>query len=407
MSQFATRLVHQPDQNDNNTGAVNVPIYKATTYEYPQIGADVRFDYSRSGNPTRRAVEDQLADLEGGSRGFVFSSGMAAIHAALSIFKAGDHIIVGKQIYGGTFRLLNQFFAKWGLSITAVDTRNLKEVEAAIQDNTKAIYFEPVTNPLLEVSPVKQLAKLAHQHHLLTLVDNTFLSPYLLRPLTLGADVVIHSATKYLAGHSDVSAGAVIVKDAELAKRIYFIQNAIGAVLSPEDSNELARGIKTLGIRIDRQVANVKKLIKYLQDKQIADKIYYPGVQGLAGYTELKQEAKEAGGVFSFELNTNYDPVKFVNSLKLFKLAVSLGAVESLAELPSKMSHAELSPQEQLAAGIKPGLIRFSIGIEDSQDQIDDVAQAVAKAAKNEGKQAQWQKNRLTPSQHKLATTAI
>lgn len=382
MSHFDTRLVHEPAQNDNNTGAVTVPIYKATTFEYPQIGADVKYDYSRSGNPTRRAVEDQLADLEGGSRGFVFSSGMAAIHAALAIFKQGDHIIVGKQIYGGTFRLLHQFFARWGLSITAVDTRDLNAVENAIQDNTKAIYFEPITNPLLEVSSVKDLADLAHRHHLLTLVDNTFLSPYLLQPLELGADIVIHSATKYLSGHSDISAGAVIVKDPKLAEKIYFIQNALGAVLSPEDSNELARGIKTLSVRLDRQVENVKKLVIHLKENQIADRIYYPGLPSLPGYDELHREAKEAGGVFSFELKEKYDPVKFVNNLKLFKLAVSLGAVESLVELPSKMSHAELTPKEQLAAGIKPGLIRLSVGIEDSADQIADIDAALKQAEK-------------------------
>ena len=267
MTNFNTRLVHQPAQGDNGTGAVTVPIYKATTFEYPAVGAPIKDDYSRSGNPTRRALEDQLADLEGGYQGFCFSSGMAAIHAALAIFKQGDHIIVGDQIYGGTFRLLHQFFARWGLSITAVDTRDLAAIEGAIRPNTKAIYFEPVTNPLLQVTSVSDVAQLAHQHQLLTIVDNTFLSPYLLRPLTLGADVVIHSATKYLSGHSDVSAGAVIVKDPALARRVYFIQNALGAVLSPEDSNELARGVKTLSLRLDRQIANVKELVNYLRPR--------------------------------------------------------------------------------------------------------------------------------------------
>ena len=198
MTRFDTKLVHAPAQHDNNTGAVTTPIYKATTFAYPEIGAPVKDDYSRSGNPTRRALEEQLAALEEGTAGFAFSSGMAAIHAALAIFKQGDHLIVGNQIYGGTFRLLHQFFERWGLKITAVDTRNLAAIEAAIQPNTKAIYFEPVTNPLLQVTSVQKVAALAQQHHLLTIVDNTFLSPYLLQPLTLGADIVIHSATKYL-----------------------------------------------------------------------------------------------------------------------------------------------------------------------------------------------------------------
>ncbi|MCQ2569645.1 MAG: PLP-dependent aspartate aminotransferase family protein [Limosilactobacillus sp.] len=380
MTEFNTKLVHQPAQHDNNTGAVTVPIYKATTFKYPEVVSQVKDDYSRSGNPTRRAVEEQLAALEEGDYGFCFSSGMAAIHAALAIFKKGDHLIVGNQIYGGTFRLLHEFFKRGGLTITAVDTRDLSAIEQAIQPNTKAIYFEPVTNPLLQVTSISQVSQLAHQYNLLTIVDNTFLSPYLLRPLNLGADIVIHSATKYLSGHSDISAGAVVVKDQSLAERVYFIQNALGAVLSPEDSNELARGIKTLGIRLERQMENVKRIIHYLQESSAVQKIYYPGLADLPGYQELRKEARGAGGVFSFELTEQVNPSEFVNHLQLFKLAVSLGAVESLVELPSKMSHAELTPEEQLAAGIKPGLIRMSVGIEDYRDQISDIQQAFEKA---------------------------
>lgn len=381
MAGFNTRLVHQPRQDDNQTGAVAVPVYKATTFAYPKIGAQVKYDYSRSGNPTRNAVEEQLASLEGGDRAFVFASGMAAIHAALAIFAAGDHIVIGDQIYGGTFRIVYQYFKDRGLEFTAVDTRDLAAVEKAIQPNTKAIYFEPVTNPLLQVTPVSGIAQLAHEHGILAITDNTFLSPYLLRPLEYGADLVVHSATKYLAGHSDVSAGAVIAKGEELADRVYFVQNAIGGILSPEDSNELARGIKTLSLRLDRQMENVEAIIGFLKKQAGITKIYYPGDPDLAGYDDLRKEAKGAGGVFSCELDNDiYDPVVFVNSLQLFSLAVSLGAVESLVELPSKMSHAELSEEEQLAAGIKPGLIRFAVGIEDAADLITDIDQALAKA---------------------------
>lgn len=381
MAGFNTRLVHQPRQDDNQTGAVAVPVYKATTFAYPKIGAEVKYDYSRSGNPTRNAVEEQLAGLEGGDRAFVFASGMAAIHAALAIFAAGDHIVIGDQIYGGTFRIVYQYFKDRGLEFTAVDTRDLAAVEKAIQPNTKAVYFEPVTNPLLQVTPVSGIAKLAHEHGILAITDNTFLSPYLLRPLEYGADLVVHSATKYLAGHSDVSAGAVIAKGQELADRVYFVQNAIGGILSPEDSNELARGIKTLSLRLDRQMENVQAIIGFLKKQTGIAKIYYPGDPDLAGYDDLRKEAKGAGGVFSCELDNDiYDPVVFVNSLQLFSLAVSLGAVESLVELPSKMSHAELSEEEQLAAGIKPGLIRFAVGIEDEDDLIADINQALAKA---------------------------
>lgn len=380
---FNTKLVHAPNPQDNNTGAVTTPIYKATTFAYPEIGAKVKYDYSRSGNPTRLAVENQITALEEGAKAFVFSSGMAAIHAALALFQKGDHLIVGDQIYGGTFRLLKQFFKRWGLEVTLVDTRDLNAIEKAIKPNTKAIYFEPITNPLLQVSSIPQIASLAKKHHLLTLVDNTFLSPYLCQPLTLGADIVIHSATKYLAGHSEVSAGAVIVKNEALAKKVYFVQNAIGSILSPEEANELARGIKTLALRMDRQISNTKTIIYHLQEKEEVSVIHYPGINNFPGNKILKTEAKGAGGVFSFELNDKLvDPVKFVNSLQLFSLAVSLGAVESLVELPSKMSHAELSPEEQLAAGIKPGLIRISVGIEDVQDLIADLDQALAKARK-------------------------
>lgn len=384
MTGFNTRLVHVPAPKDNQTGAVTVPIYKATTYEYPEIGAQVKYDYSRSGNPTRQALEDQVADLEGGKHAFAFASGMAAIHAALAIFKEGDHLIVGDQIYGGTFRLLNQFFNRWGLSITTVDTRDLAAIESAIQPNTKGIYFEPVTNPLLQVTSVEDVAKLAQQHHLTTIVDNTFLSPYLSQPLTQGADVVIQSATKYLSGHSDISAGTVAVKDDQYAERIYFVQNALGGILSPEDSNELARGIKTLSLRMDRQMEDLKTIVEFLESQSVVSKINYPGLPGYPGYESLRAQAKGAGGVLSFELNDQADPVAFVNQLNYFKLAVSLGSVESLVELPSQMSHAELSPDEQLAAGIKPGLIRLSVGIEDVEDLIADLKQALLSAQRGE-----------------------
>ena len=380
MTEFNTRLVHGPAQNDNQTGAVNVPIYTSTTYRYPKIGAAVQYDYGRSGNPTRQYLEDQLAALEHGTRGLALSSGMAAIHTALAIFKAGDHIIVGDQIYGGTFRLLNQFFKRWGLSATQVDTRDPAAIERAIQPNTKAVYFEPVTNPLLQVTSIAAVAKVAKKHDLLTIVDNTFLSPYLCQPLTLGADIVIHSATKYLAGHSDVSAGAVITNDEKLGDRLYFVQNALGAVLSPEDSNLVRRGLQTLSVRMDRQQANVKAIIAHLQPLPAVKKIYYPGLLGQPGYETLSSQAKGAGGVLSIELADNVDAVKFVDSLQLFQLAVSLGSVESLVELPSKMSHAELSPAEQLKAGITPGLIRLAVGIEDQCDLIADLDQALAKA---------------------------
>jgi Cystathionine beta-lyases/cystathionine gamma-synthases len=379
MTEFNTKLVHGKPQNDNNTGAVNVPVYNSSTYIYPSVEAKVKYDYARSGNPTRNYLEEQVAGLENGYRGFAFSSGSAAIHAVLAIFKPGDHIIIGKEIYGGTFRLINEFLKRWQLEFTAVDTQNPDEIEAAIQPNTKAVYFESFTNPLLHVTSVKATAKVAQKHHILTIVDDTFLSPYLQRPLNLGADIVIHSATKYLSGHSDVIAGMVVAKDKELAERIYFNQNAIGSTLSPDDSNLVRRGIQTLAVRMDRHLENAKKIVEFLQSRKEISEIYYPGIAGTRDHEIAAEETDGFGGIVSFELADGLDSTKFVEGTKLIQLAVSLGAVESLIELPYKMTHAELSPEEQLKAGITHQLVRLSVGIEDAKDLIADLEQSLDK----------------------------
>lgn len=377
MSEFDTKLVHGKSQHDNQTGAVNVPIYNSSTYVYPRADSKVRWDYSRSGNPTRNYLEDQIAALEDGTRGFAFSSGLAAIHAVLSIFSPGDHIIIGDSIYGGTFRLINQFFERWHLEFTEVDTQDLSAVEKAIQPNTKAIYFETFTNPLLKVTSVKAISKIAKAHHLLTIVDNTFLTPYLQRPLDLGADIVVHSATKYLGGHSDVVAGIAVVKNEEIADRLYFNQNGIGSVLSPEDSNLIRRGIQTLAVRMDRHLSNAAKIVKFLQSRPEIAKVYYPGISGSLDHEIASAETNGYGGIVSFELQKGLKATKFVEGLNLIQLAVSLGAVESLVELPYKMSHAELSPEDQLAAGITHQLVRLSVGIEDPKDLIQDLSQSL------------------------------
>lgn len=377
MSEFDTKLVHGKSQHDNQTGAVNVPIYNSSTYVYPRADSKVRWDYSRSGNPTRNYLEDQIAALEDGTRGFAFSSGLAAIHAVLSIFSPGDHIIIGDSIYGGTFRLINQFFERWHLEFTEVDTQDLSAVEKAIQPNTKAIYFETFTNPLLKVTSVKAISKIAKAHHLLTIVDNTFLTPYLQRPLDLGADIVVHSATKYLGGHSDVVAGIAVVKNEEIADRLYFNQNGIGSVLSPEDSNLVRRGIQTLAVRMDRHLSNAAKIVKFLQSRPEIAKVYYPGISGSLDHEIASAETNGYGGIVSFELQKGLKATKFVEGLNLIQLAVSLGAVESLVELPYKMSHAELSPEDQLAAGITHQLVRLSVGIEDPKDLIQDLSQSL------------------------------
>lgn len=377
MTEFDTRLVHGRSQHDNQTGAVNVPIYNSSTFIFPKVDAKVTWDYARSGNPTRNYLEDQLAALENGAKGFAFSSGLAAIHAVLGIFSPGDHIVIGNTIYGGTFRLINQFFKRWDLKVTPVDTQDLAAVENAIQPTTKAIYFETVANPLLKVTSVKAISKIAKRHGLLTIVDNTFLTPYLQQPLDLGADIVVHSATKYLGGHSDVVAGIAVAKDQAIADRIYFNQNGIGSVLSPADSNLIRRGIQTLAVRLDRHVSNAAKIVNFLQSRPEIAKVYYPGIAGTKDYEITTAELKGYGGIISFELQKGFDAIKFVENLNLIQLAVSLGAVESLIELPYKMTHAELSPQEQLKAGITHQLVRLSVGIEDPKDLIGDLTQSL------------------------------
>ncbi|GEO79678.1 cystathionine beta-lyase [Companilactobacillus mindensis DSM 14500] len=374
MTEFDTKLVHGKPQNDNNTGAVNVPVYNSSTYIYPSVDAKVKYDYARSGNPTRNYLEQQVAELENGYQGFAFSSGSAAIHAVLAIFKPGDHLIIGKEIYGGTFRIINEFFKRWNLEFTAVDTQNPEEIEAAIKPNTKAIYFESFTNPLLHVTSIKKTSEIAKKHQLLTIVDNTFLSPYLQRPLNLGADIVVHSATKYLSGHSDVIAGIAVAKEPEIAQRIYFNQNSIGSTLSPEDSNLVRRGIQTLAVRMDRHLSNAQKIVEFLQSRSEIAKIYYPSIPGTKDHEIAEKEADGFGGIVSFELAEGLDSTKFVEGTKLIQLAVSLGAVESLIELPYRMTHAELSPEEQLKAGITHQLVRLSVGIEDPKDLIADLA---------------------------------
>ncbi|GAA3195788.1 trans-sulfuration enzyme family protein [Lentilactobacillus kefiri] len=377
MVKFNTLLVRGGKPNDNSTGAVNVPIYNSSTFRYPKLGSDVKWDYERSGNPTRDAVEDVCAELENGDRGFAFSSGMAAIHAALALFKPGDHIIIGDNIYGGTFRLVNDFLKPRGLEFTEVDTQDIDAVKAAFKPNTKGVYFEPVTNPLLKVSSVKQIAKVAHEHDALVVVDNTFLTPYLQKPLDLGADVVLHSATKYLGGHSDFTAGMIVTKTPELSDRIYAVQNTIGAVLAPQEANLLRRGIQTLNLRMDRHIQNAQKIIAYLESNPKVSRIYYPTVDKSSNdYKIISDEAKGAGGVLSFEIKDGLDAAKFVNSLKLIILAVSLGAAESLVEVPAFMSHFEIPKPERLKMGIKDELIRLSVGLEDADDLIADLDQA-------------------------------
>ena len=383
MARFNTQLVHGLPVGDNNTGAVNPPIYNSTTYAFESVDAMPRYDYARSGNPTRDFLERQIAQLEHGTRGFAFASGLAAIHAVFAIFKPGDRIVVGDNIYGGSYSQFNEFFTRWGLEIESVDTQDLAALEAAVKGDrangiapAQAVYFETLTNPLLKVNDARAIAATAHAHGALAIVDNTFVTPYLQRPLDLGVDVVVHSATKYLAGHSEVNAGLVVVADDELASRIYFSQNRLGGVLAPAECDAVRRGIQTLALRMDRQQENARAIAKYLRLHPLVSSVHYPGLPGHE-YELASKGLKGGGGVLSFEVIPGVDPSDVLDNLHLFRLAVSLGAVESLAELPCRMTHFELPREERLKAGITDELVRLAVGIEDKADLIEDLGQAL------------------------------
>jgi cystathionine beta-lyase len=379
MARFNTQLVHGANVEDNATGAVNPPIYNSSTFAFASVDDAPRWDYARSGNPTREFLEGQIAQLEHGVRGFAFASGLAAIHAALSMFEPGDRIVVGNNIYGGTYSQIHEYFDRWGLRFEAVDTQDPAKVEAALQGDgvpAKALYFETLTNPLLQVNDVHALAEIAHRYDAVVIVDNTFVTPYLQQPLDLGADVVLHSATKYLAGHSDVVAGLAVAGNDELAQRLYFAQNRLGGVLPPAESDAVRRGLQTLALRLDRQQDNARRVAEFLDENPLVASVHYPGLGDAAEQRLLEKGLHGAGGVLSFEVVPGVNPSVILNHLQVFRLAVSLGAVESLAELPCRMTHFEIPREERLKVGITDELIRLAIGIEDAEDLIEDLHQA-------------------------------
>ncbi len=378
-------LIHGGTDGDETTGAVNVPVYQTTTYKQDGLGETRGWEYSRTGNPTRDALEKLIADLEQGKYGLAFATGLAAINTVLSLFKSGDKLVVSDNIYGGTFRILDNVFKNFGITYKIVDTSDLEAVEAAIDDDVKAVYVESPANPLLTVTDIEEVAKTAHKHGKLLIVDNTFLTPYLQRPLTLGADIVIHSGTKYLGGHSDVLSGLVVVNDKELADRLYYLQNAIGGVLAPWDSFLVIRGIKTLGVRMDRHVKNAERIAQWLSGSGYVSKVYYPGLESDPGFEVQKKQADGAGAMISFVLDEKYDYRKFFRSLKLITLAESLGGVESLVCHPASMTHAAIPADIRKEVGIVDELIRFSVGIEDVEDLIEDLEQAIGNSLKEAG----------------------
>lgn len=370
-------LIHGGIYGDKYTGAVNVPIYQTSTYEQKELGGTPEWEYSRTGNPTRAALESLIAELEDGTNGFAFGSGMAAITAVLSLFMTGDKIIISSNVYGGTFRVLDKVFNNFNITYSIEDTTDIDSLDSKITSDVKAVLIESPANPLLTITDISAISRLAKKHNILTIVDNTFMTPYLQRPLNLGADIVIHSATKYLGGHSDLVAGLVVVKDSTLAERLAFIQNSTGGILGPFDSFLLIRGIKTLGVRMDRHASNAEKAAEYLKNNKAVKNVYYPGLPNAQGYEINKRQAKNGGATISFELYPNYDIKKFFSSLKLVALAESLGGVESLVCHPASMTHASIPYEIRHKVGITDGLIRLSIGIENIDDILADISQAI------------------------------
>ena len=375
--QIATQAAHIGLEWDTRTGAVSVPIYQTATFRHPGLGQSTGFDYSRSGNPTRQALEDGIARLDGGCRGFAYASGMAAITSLLLLFKSGDHLIVTEDLYGGTCRLFDKIFSQYGLSVSYVDTSNPQAVEAAIRPATRALFVETLTNPLLKFAELPVLAGIARLHKLLLIADNTFLTPYLLRPLELGADIAVYSATKYLAGHNDTVAGLVTVKDPALAEQIYFHQNAAGATLGPQDAWLVIRGMKTLGVRLDRQQANALKIANWLQDHPRVATVFYPGLAGHPGHRLITQQARGYGAMIAFEVDNPALVEQILVKTELISFAESLGGVESLITFPELQTHADIPPEQRARLGINDRLLRLSVGIEDCDDLIADLTQAL------------------------------
>lgn len=368
-------LIHGGISTDEKTGAVNVPIYQTSTYKQSKFGENTVYEYSRTGNPTREALEKLIADIEGGTRGFAFASGLAAISAVLSLFKSGDKILITNNLYGGTFRILNQVFSNFNIKYEIVD--DFDKLDKQIKDDVKAVFIETPTNPLLDVIDIKKVSSIAKSKGILTIVDNTFMSPYLQNPLLLGADIVVHSATKYLGGHSDLVAGLAIVKDEELGEKLHFIQNATGGILQPFDSFLLIRGIKTLSVRMDRHEENARFIADKLSRSTNIKKVYYTGLKNHPGHEIQKSQASGFGGVISFVLNDNLNFKRFVEGLELITFGESLGGVESLACHPASMTHATLPKELRERIGITDNLIRISVGIEDKEDILKDIQKAL------------------------------
>ena len=379
---FNTKVIHGGQHHEPATGAVNVPVFLTSTFAQKSPGQLLSgYEYSRGANPTRQALEDSLASIENGARGLAFGSGLAAIDCVLKLLNPGDEVIAVDDLYGGSYRLFTRLFEKYQLKFSFIGFDNVEELENAITEKTKLIWLETPTNPLMKLVDIKMVTDIVKDKDILVAVDNTFATPYIQKPLDLGADIVMHSATKYLGGHSDVIAGALIAKDAELGEKLHFIQFASGGILGPHDSYLVLRGIKTLALRMQRHSDNGFAIAKYLENHSLVDKIYYPGLAAHPQYDLATRQMTEFGGMvsFTFKSGKKEDAIKFLESIKVFTLAESLGGVESLANLPAMMTHASIPAEIRAVLGITDDLVRLSVGIEDAEDLIADLEQAFAK----------------------------
>ncbi|MDN9008601.1 aminotransferase class I/II-fold pyridoxal phosphate-dependent enzyme [Brevibacillus laterosporus] len=379
---FATKILHGACGMDRVTGASSIPIYQASTFHQKDIDQPGTYDYARSGNPTRQALEETIAALEGGERGFAFSSGMAAISSVFLLFSSGDHLIVAEDVYGGTFRFLTTVLERMQIEVTFVDTTQLSLVEAAIQSNTRAVFLETPSNPTLKVTDLRGVIAIAKQYGLLTIVDNTFLTPYYQRPLELGADIVLHSATKFIGGHSDVVAGLAVTKTKELGQKLYAIQNGFGAILGVQDSWLVMRGLKTLKARLDISTRNAAIVADHLAEHPLVKNVYYTGLPTHAGHKIQANQANGHGAVLSFDLGSRARVKVLFENVQYALVGVSLGGVESILSYPAQMSHAAMPKAEREKRGITDGLVRLSLGVEDVTDVLADLERGL-KAGEN------------------------
>ncbi len=377
---FETRAIHDGQKPDPLTGAVTVPVYQTSTFQQESIGQHKGYEYSRTGNPTRHALEEAIASLEGGAYGLAFASGLAATTAVLSMLRTGDHVVAGDDLYGGTYRLLEQVFCRWGLTTTYVPVDDPHAYEQAMTGNTRMIWIETPSNPLLKLVDIRAVAEIAHKNNVYLAVDNTFASPFVQQPLALGADIVVHSTTKYIGGHSDLVGGVVVVDDPAIFEAVKFHQNAAGAVPGPWDAWLTLRGLKTLAVRMDRHQENAVFLAKYLDGHPKVEQVYYPGLPGHAQHALAKKQMSGFGGMISMQLKGGYAAVEaFVAHLTLFTLAESLGGVESLVNYPATMTHAAIPSEERIRRGITDSLVRLSVGLENKLDLKADIAEALSR----------------------------